>query len=798
MRRIGPVRWNDMGAQSRRDSRSRIRHLRPQMRQAMRLLRAASRLGVPGSIPAPPELLPMGARVLAQGYLNRFSMPMLNDWLLPGWMRAQSNPASSTFIPRSVINLMVNQTARNWTALGLPGYDHPVESLVDPSGMLTPTPGGPSLDWWVDIDGVEGRLAATQSTVLQRMQGGLPVVVTAYEALGLRVTSESWVLGASDKDWAATQIVLFNIADMPLKGTFYIALRPYNPEGIAPIYRIDYTGVGLCADGSFDIVTWPEPDGWALSSLRSGDLFNNVEGRQERSLYDPNGFAHGVLKYSFNIEPWEEAEFLAFVPIHTRRSHYEHMPLFTLPAMQVEHPDPAFYSRAKAATTIEWRNILDSGMSVSLPHRDLQASWEVNRAHLLALHDGIEITPGPDLYHSFWLRDAAYMIHALSACGYRQAAAQLLTGVIARQRRDGAFVSHHGEWDGTGQTLWAISRHLALHPDEDLKSAWQPALQRGAAWLGRVLRRSSDGLMPPGLSSEHLGPPDRYYWDDLWSLAGLEATADLLGSGAEGRTASRVASRLRRTLELSWKQDALRLGGHCIPAAPGRGIDLGTIGSLVAWFPLLLLSPDDPRLASTLEALKAATFYRDALFVNTGHSGWGTYLNMRLAGCYMMQGMDEGWRLMQRLLEWSSDTYNWPEAIHPISQGGSAGDGHHGWASAEWLLLVRAMLLRESGKRLLITPFLPGEWLQQAGEVSVEGAPTAFGPLSYTMRWDDGAESVRLRLEGKWRETPGEIIWRLPDRYRATEGKSISMPVAGGLRIDPIGGEVTATRSPRA
>src|SRR4029453_17051676 len=100
---------------------SRIRSLGPQMALAYRLLRAASRLGVPGAIPGPPDLLRAGARVLAQGYPNRFSMPLLGGWLLPRWMREQSDPSCPWFTPRSVINLMVNQTRRNWTALGIPG-----------------------------------------------------------------------------------------------------------------------------------------------------------------------------------------------------------------------------------------------------------------------------------------------------------------------------------------------------------------------------------------------------------------------------------------------------------------------------------------------------------------------------------------------------------------------------------------------------------------------------------------------------------------------------------------------------
>ena len=791
-----------------RRRRSRVRELQPQMAQALRLLRAAGRLGTPGALPGPPELLPMGARVLAQGYLNRFSMPVLNGWLLPRWMREQSSPASPTFTPRSVLNLMANQTARNWTALGIPGADHPVESIVDRWGLLTPIPGGPSLDWWVDVEGSEtGRMAPSmQREVLQSLQGGLPVVLTAYEAEGLRVSSEAWALPAQDGDWAAMQVVLFNIADMVLRGSFYFALRPYNPEGISPIYTIACDGSALKAGGRPPIFTWPAPDNCAVSGLRAGDLFGAMDdGRKTEGepghetpithrssphaalLNDPHGFAHGVLRYDFRIEPWEEAEFLAFTRIHLprKRRRVRHKPIFgdsgvvlsgsgaiTDPnGSIISHTsslslNPKHYSRVKAATTLQWRALLDSGMTVAVPHRELQSSWEANRAHLLALHDGDEITPGPDIYHSFWFRDATYMAYALSICGYAEAAEQLLRGFIKRQRREGAFVSHSGEWDSTGQALWAISRHLSLHPDGTLLAEVRPAITRAARWIAHTLAKAPSGLMPPGISSEHFGPPDRYYWDNLWSLAGLEAVEALIGEGRrtkdERRTEAIVA--LRRSLSEAWEKDAASLGVEAIPAAPGKNIDLGTVGSLVAWFPLGLLDAHDPLLEGTLAALERATFHDGALFVNTGHSGWSSYLNMRVAGCRLLQGSPKGWEIMKWLLRHASPTYNWPEAIHPHSGGGSAGDGHHGWASAEWLMLVRAMLLREGLDTLRITPALPEEWLASAGQITVRDAPTTFGPLSFDVAWDDGGRTLNLQLDGRWRNPPRTMVWHIPGK----------------------------------
>jgi hypothetical protein len=771
-----------------------------------RLMRALSDLGAEGSLPAPPELVPMGARVLAQGYLNRVAMPLLRDWLLPRWMRRQSDPSSPLFVPRSVSNLMLNQTERSWTALGIPGADHPVESLVDRWGLLTPVPSGPSLDWWVEVDGVPGGPMAAgeqpQTQVLQRLQGGLPVVVTAYEANGLRVQSEAWLLPLLGSDWAAMQVVLFNIADLHLTGTFRFALRPYNPEGLSPIYRIELDEHNFRADGRPGPITWPRPEAWSLSSFDDGDLFRRGRGAGDtgeppRSIFDRKGFAHGTLDFRFTIEPWEEAEFLAFMPVHrdrardSRSSVAGQRSLFTPYSAphtsQSALPRPLGYSRAKAATTLEWRRLLDGGMRVSIPDRDLQESWEANRCHLLALHDGDTITPGPDLYHSFWFRDAALMAYALSTCGYVEAAEGLLRGFLRRQRRNGVFVSQMGEWDGTGQVMWAIKMHLAMHPNPGLLAQSRPAVERAAHFLKLTLDRW-DGLMPPGISSEHLGPPDRYYWDNLWTLAGLLAAHEMLGEP----WIAGLADRLRSTISAAWERDVERCGG-ALPAAPGRRIDPGAVGTLTAWYPLDLMPVESPYLAATLRALEESLFYDGALFVHSGHSGWGTYLNMRVAGCYLAAGSDRGWELMRWLLHHSSPTYNWAEAIHPVSGMGSTGDGHHGWASAEWLLLVRSLLLREERSKLHIAPCVPASWMESAGCVSLSAAPTSFGLLSYNMAWDEGAASVRLELDARWRTPPGEIIWRLPAphlRAVTVDGASVQPRAEDGAVLLPAAARI--------
>jgi hypothetical protein len=659
------------------------------------------------------------------------------------------------------------------------------------------------------VDGGDlGLIAPSRRDVRQALQGNLPVVATAYEADGLRVSAEAWVCPGEDGDWTAVQVVLFNIADLPLTGHFFFAIRPYNPEGIAPVYSLSYHGHEMRFARRRALVTWPRPDAYHLAGLRDGDLFVKLGGAigaqpvalpsQRTRLRDPHGFAHGALQFAFNIEPWEEAEFIAFMPMRrpglagvsrplatTRgerrmgagRPFPAHEPIMSRVQVEVRNPDPQIYSRAKAATTLGWRELLESGTRLSLPHRELQNSWEASRCHILALHDGNEITPGPDLYHSFWFRDAAYMLYALSICGYRRAATQLLLGFLKRQRRNGAFVSHYGEWDSTGQVLWAAARHLELHPDSALLAELGPAISRGAAWITRALDKGG-GLMPPGISSEHLGPPDRYYWDALWSLAGLEAARDLLADGYAS-----IIRKLRSTLLRAWKRDTQRLGRQALPAAPGRGIDLGMVGTLAAWFPLRLIPSGSPLLGGTLAALEEVAFYEGALFVHAGHSGWGTYLNMRVAGCRLLGSLPGGWALMDRLLKHASPTLNWPEAIHPVSGRGSAGDGHHGWASAEWLMLVRYLLFDDTGDTLHITPHLPEPWLSQAGSIELQDAPTRYGNLSYTLEWEEGAQSLSLHIDPTWRSAPSSVRLGLPGDWVKVQEPALSLPKGSKFKV---------------
>jgi hypothetical protein len=84
----------------------------------------------------------------------------------------------------------------------------------------------------------------------------------------------------------------------------------------------------------------------------------------------------------------------------------------------------------------------------------------------------------------------------------------------------------------------------------------------------------------------------------------------------------------------------------------------------------------------------------------------------------------------------------------------------HGWFAAEYVSLLRNMLVRERPDGIALMSALSPAWLEPGEAVSVHDAPTIYGPVSFTLRPnDDGA-----RLE--WHadvpdDTP--LHWPLPD-----------------------------------
>jgi hypothetical protein len=686
------------------------------------------------------EMLPVGARTVFRALRTRAAAQIGSDWVWPYWLERQIDPSSPAFVPRGHLPFLTNVTARNWTAVGNVGS--PWEAIVDPRGLVTPWFDGWSLDWWIGADD-RWHLPSREVAVRQRLVDDMPVVETAMRVPGGDAIQRVYAVHDGDDELVIVEIE--NASKLPF--AVALAIRPCNPEGLAVVERIALHDTTVTVDGRVAMLLPKKPRHAAASTFHDGDvasvvLSGNAGTDLPRDLRDEAGMASAAFLFPLAHTATLRVA-LPLVPAkRTRRVGLARRRAERAPALPASVPSAAQVANG-------WSVHARRGTRLELPDSRLTSCIDAQRAFLLVLHDGDEITPGPATYHRFWFRDAAYMVGALDRYGYAREANEVLSSYGRRQRADGFFFSQAREWDANGAALHALGEHWRLHRDRALVEELAPAIAKGAEWIERKrhskrARRDDSvrGLLPPSISAEHLGPFDHYYWDDLWSLRGLLDAAELLAAvGEDGASAdaTRMADGLRADLDRSLALAAARLGTPAMPAGPRRRIDPGVIGSLVAGWPLRVMGVDDERLRATVDVVRDQFLQGDAFYQGISHTGLGTYLTLQLAFVELEMGDRRALSRLDWMLDAATPTWTWPEAVHPRLPGGCMGDGHHGWAAADVLTFVRNLLVRDiepgpSGDSgLALLTLVPDAWLGQG--IEVHDVPTYAGLLSYAVRW---------------------------------------------------------------
>lgn len=701
------------------------------------------RFAQPSEVTEPIELLRAGVVFHARGLMNSRAIQHNLDWIWPYWAVRQFDPTDPSFIPRAFSLTHINLTHRNWTGIGLPNSE--MIPIVDPHGLLTPHFDGWSVDAW--IIGDDTRLIPSRvKHVEQKLHFNPgPVVVTSVEDNGNSLNTASDVFSQDGQPCCHFKVQ----AQSRNTAWLAIALRPYNPEGVSFIHKIDWKDSQnqWQINGKQSVSLDKSPQRHAVSDYRQGDVYMKLpEATMETSIDCNVGMATAAVLYPLEADqPFE-----ASLQIPLGISHREHS------SVSVHHPDG------------DWNEVGRDKCRMSLPNEKYQYLFDSSLETLLLL-SGEDVYPGPYTYKRFWFRDAAFILHGILCMGYTERTRRMLDTFPQRQKHTGFFHSQEGEWDSNGEALWIMKRYAELI-GEDVTQPWGNSIKKAARWIER--KRNSThgetahkGLYPAGFSAEHLGPIDYYYWDNFWGVEGLKAAAKMLNSNknsSESEEFKQAADRFMKVIEDSLARDAQHRKRPAMPAAPGRRLDSGAVGSIVVGYPLALWPPDDPRLADTIEYLLKHCTIRGGFFQDMIHSGINAYLTLQIAQILLATGDLRFSALVDTVADLASPTGKWPEAIHAQTCGGCMGDGEHAWAAAEWVLMMRSLFVLEQpfADRLVIGAGLTDNLLQSGSTLFFGPTPTPWGTLS--VKAEIQGNRVVLSWEVEWRKEPSEIEIRLP------------------------------------
>lgn len=707
----------------------------------LNILARLEHLAQPSEVAAPIELLRLGLALHARGVINSKVVQQNLDWSWPFWIQRQFHPDNAAFVPRAFGSAQLNLCHRNWTAVGVPGCE--AMPVVDPRGLVTPFFDGWSLDAWIVPDEGPPLLPPQVKTCRQELRIGEDelAVQTRIESPGMTLRSLVRVEAGAGQ---AVCRVRYE-ARSERAGRLVLSLRPFNPEGVGLVERIELhkDRAGWEVDGRGEVLFDRPAERHVCSTYHEGDVAIGLADRAERrSCRCKVGLATAAAMFPLPAE--EDTSIEAAVDLSGDRTVRELLP------------------RGRAEP---WRSALHGSAKLDVPDAQFVFLYDAAVRTLLLLSPR-DVYPGPYTYKRFWFRDAVLILHAMLCANLPDPVAGSMERFPRRQRLSGYFHSQSGEWDSNGQVLWLLRRYRDL-TGRALPQNWQGSMRRAGRWIRRKLTSPDGddphaGLLPAGFSAEHLGTNDYYYWDDFWSIAGLEAAAPLLaGKGAERKAQSfrDTAAGLRAAVDRSLERAGHARTNGCIPASPYRRMDSGAVGSVAGSYPAAVLAPRDPRMLGTLDYLLVNCMIDDLLFLDMNHSGQNAYLTLSVAQALLRAGDERFLSLVEGVARVASPTGQWPEAVHPATGGGCMGDGQHAWAAAEWIMMMRNMFVREEGDGLVLCSGVPGQWLREERGVSFGPAPTPHGPVS--VRAERDGDAVVVSWEADWRDDAPPIKVRI-------------------------------------
>ena len=517
---------------------------------------------------------------------------------------------------------------------------------------------------------------------------------------------------------------------------------------------------------------------------------------------DPlSGLCSAAFLWPFDVSGGQDFELDVWLPVDDFRSAGDFADLTAQPVETFEAANAAF-----------WQPKLDaSGMQATLPPvvDHLWAQYRSSRADLLILADDGAIHPGPTIYDSFWIRDSSVEAIACALAGDTGLATAQLgrrhlevfqTGAnrIGPAAAYGFFGGEHEqdgrEWDANGEALWAFGKFDRIQGAATAfaSKVYWPYVLQGARWIRD--NRAPDGILHSGWSAEHIGDANQpHYWDDLWGLAGLYEAARV----AERIGANEVAElwgafdslKAATAASIRWVLGQQRNEGQWetfVPSGPGgdRGLYSTIIGAAAYFHPTRLhygakLGADiDLAFRFTLDTIWSH-FIEGGFRHDKSWQTYGPYLTLQLAHAFLLIGdldrMDAllGWTIgnagYARVSRydgsremWQVTTGTWNEQhAYPVANNFTAmpfrdwymGDMPHGWAAAEFMLLLREILFFEAGeddvRELYIAPGVLPRWLRGGGGKSVtvtDAATTYASVFGYTLRNDEPNRQVTIDI----------------------------------------------------
>ena len=449
-------------------------------------------------------------------------------------------------------------------------------------------------------------------------------------------------------------------------------------------------------------------------------------------------------------------------------------------ALAFDNEDPKLWLDR---TVSYWRNLIAKGARIEVPcEKSTQALRAAHVCQMLASDRGV-LHGGEGFYDEFYIRDGAYQVLELEEAGMFDAARNTVAAYLRAQRPDGRFETQKNQFDANGQAVWTLWQFYRITADRAwLKQAY-PQMRRAAEWTLQARRQVPPdspfaGVLPSTVAD------GEFLWDgkhhivgyDFWNLRGLLCVADAareLGEQADAQHYQQEAEAYRSAIDAAWKKTGL---AWFPPSWEKAGTHWGNTETL---WPTEIFAPDDPRVGASLSEVRqrhGGGFCEGTIrWTGSKEPAIHPYLSSYTTMASLIRGEHDQfveefyWYLLH-----STATHAFPEGIFYGRRFAWSDTIPHATGAANFAFLLRHALIHEQGDELHLLLGTPDWWLEKGRGVTVENAPTHFGPMS--LKIHGTARGVEVKLDPPRRQPAKRIVLHLPkSRPLLKAPKSVSV-----------------------
>ncbi|NLX95288.1 MAG: hypothetical protein GXY83_03850 [Rhodopirellula sp.] len=472
---------------------------------------------------------------------------------------------------------------------------------------------------------------------------------------------------------------------------------------------------------------------------------------------------------------------------------------------KAEESSAAEFEQRLAEAAPFWDRLLNQGMRITVPEQRVNDAYRAWLAYTFLnvdkVGDRYEPHDGSGFYEAIFGIMAAKYCNALGLTGHPDEARAYLDSLATLISPEGCFFVSFGFVD-TGTLLWVMDQHYQLTGDEAWLHKAAPNMIRMCDWIIRKRKESmaeqAEDSVYYGLIRSRVGvdnPGTDYSYVTATSLCtGMEAAVRSLRALGMTDDATRIekeSATYREDIERSMRRAVLEHNGlKVLPVMPethkylkraaytpggkedaAAGEECSGHGYYALFGSIVLETKFLPASDERFRLIPELLEQRDGLLMGMCAFGLKGGIDHAFTYGYWMNCLERN-EVKRVLLGFygslaygmSRDTWSGVECTN-MTSGANASTLPHLRSGTQQLRLLRHMLVREVGNRLVLAQAAPQQWLADGKDVAVHDAPTHFGKVSYTIHSHAGAGRIIVDLDPPTRKPPAaiELHLRHPD-----------------------------------